>query len=96
VAMEADNLGICRGDHDWCGYRILSLERCGTASLERHDPTPLSPKRFEAPVRAILSTQRSPGPWQPLTTRTKKFTGFSRIEAVSCAAPPSEDREHAT
>ena len=60
--------GICRGDHDWCGYRFLSLDRCGTASLERRDPAALLAERFEAAVRAILSTQRSPGPGEPLTT----------------------------
>ena len=47
-------------------------------------------------MRAILSTQRSPGPWEPLTTSDEEVYRLSRIEAVSCAAPPSEDREHAT
>lgn len=96
MAMEVEYLRICRGDPYWCGYRILSLDRCGTASPERHDPAALLAEQFEAAVWAILSTQRSPGPWEPLTTSDEEVYRLSRIEAVSCAAPPSEDREHAT
>ena len=79
--MEVEYLRICRGDPYWCGYRILSLDRCGTASPERHDPG--GGGGVGNPIDLAVALARG----EPLTTSDEEFYRLSRIEAVKLCGP---------